>query len=78
MKYVVLNKNVKSKCTALVAKHVTSKFSLTHIAFFVPVLLLLPTICDLVSICYSRMLATVVDTGIKQLGRSWSDPCAAS
>ena len=68
MKYVVLNKNVKSKGTALVAKHVTSKFSLTHIAFFVPILLLLPTIYDLVSISYSRMLATVIDRGIKQLG----------
>lgn len=47
MKYVVLNENVKSKCTAVVADHVTSKYCLIQIAFFVPILLLLPTIYDL-------------------------------
>lgn len=47
MKYVVLNENVESKCTAVVADHVTSKYCLIQIAFFVPILLLLPTIYDL-------------------------------
>lgn len=54
MKYVVLNENVKSICTALVAERVTSKYSLSHIAFFVPIPILLPTIYDLVSISYLR------------------------
>ena len=51
MKYVVLNENVMSKCTVVV-EHVASKYPLTLIAFFFPILLLLQTIYHLVSISY--------------------------
>ena len=61
--------------------------SVTHIAFFVPIPLLLPTISDLVSISYLRQHVisprlSVADTGKNQLGEviffgknMWSPMC---